>query len=76
MSKTGRPKSRAHVGRGRIPNRSSFDAPAFELLEPRLLLSVGGLGEQAIGGGPLPGDANYDGKVDVLDLAALANNFG
>lgn len=29
-----------------------------------------------VGGGPLPGDANGDNNVDLLDLAILGQNFG
>ena len=66
MFRANKIRRQALCARGRGPRCLHLAAPAFELLEPRLLLSAGGM---------LPGDANADGEVSILDLAILANHF-
>ena len=43
--------------------------------EQQQMITLTLMGE-VTGGGPLPGDANGDGKVDLLDLDILGMNFG
>ncbi|MHC4983485.1 MAG: C2 family cysteine protease [Planctomycetota bacterium] len=57
-------------------NSTRAGVPAFEALEPRLLLSSGTWPELSAEATVRPGDANEDGIVDTQDFAALKSNLG